>query len=221
MADKQIYMAGGCVAVAILLIDLMIPLGVAAGVPYIIVILLSLNATDQRTTIYLALVCTFLIIVGYIASPEGGVMWQVLFNRLLAVFAVWTTAVLAIRQLKKERQLNQEYVKNIKIAQEIQIRLERMTVLKTTMRTVLDIVGNFLNNLQLIRIKIEQRHHLTKTELNQLEHLIQDTASKLRKLADIDSIQEKEMAGGMAGIDFENSRVNREAPTDNERNSFF
>ena len=88
MADKKIYMAGGCVAVAILLIDLMIPLGVAAGVPYIIVILLSLNATDQRTTIYLALVCTFLIIVGYIASPEGGVMWQVLFNRLLAVFAV-------------------------------------------------------------------------------------------------------------------------------------
>jgi len=209
MADKKIYLVCGSVAIIILLIDLSIPLGVAAGVPYVLVILLSLSATEQRTTLFLAILCTVLIITGYFASPEGGIMWQVLLNRMLAVFVVWTTAILSIHQLKKERQLKEEQVKSIKMAQDIQIQLEKMSILKATMRTVLDIVGNFLNNMQLVRLKIESKQQLSESEIDELEHSIHDTAEKLRELANVESIKEKEMAGGLPGIDFEDSNTNQ------------
>lgn len=209
MADKKIYLVCGSVAIIILLIDLSIPLGVAAGVPYVLVILLSLNSSEQRTTLFLAILCTVLIIAGYFASPDGGIMWQVLLNRMLAVFVVWTTAILSIRQLKKERQLKEEQVKSIKIAQDIQVQLEKMSILKATMRTVLDIVGNFLNNMQLVRLKIESKQQMTEAEINELECSIHDTAEKLKKLADVGAIKEKEMAGGLPGIDFEDNNANQ------------
>jgi len=203
MTDKRTYLICGCFAVVILLIDLSIPLGVASGVPYIIVILLSLSATNQRTTVFFAILCTLFITLGYFASPEGGVLWQVLFNRALAVMAVWVTAILALMQLKKERQFNEERIKTIKLSQDTQLQLEKVAVLKATMRTVLDIVGNFLNNLQYIRLQIETNKTLTQEELKLLDTLIHDTSSHLKKMAELESIKEKKMAGGLMHIDYE------------------
>lgn len=78
-------------------IDLLLPLGVAGGVPYVAVVLISLRTNNVKFTIYIAILCTLLTMLGYIYSPEGGVLWKVIMNRALALFAIWVTALLAIK----------------------------------------------------------------------------------------------------------------------------
>lgn len=93
------------ISIALFVFDLLLPLGVSGGVPYIVVILLSLKTDNLRYTYSLAGICTGLIIAGFLLSTEGGVLWQVLLNRALAIFAVWVTAVLSIRYRKSRQQL--------------------------------------------------------------------------------------------------------------------
>jgi hypothetical protein len=74
--------------VSIFSIDLFIPLGVAAGVPYVSVVLVSLWIPKNKFTIGIALVSSVLTILGLFYSPTGGEMWKVLFNRSLALFVI-------------------------------------------------------------------------------------------------------------------------------------
>ncbi len=91
-----LYLACGVLAIAILGIDLAIPLGVAGGVPYVAVVLISLWAPDKRFTVLVAVICSILTLVGFLYSPDGGKMWQVVFNRMLALFAIWVTAFITL-----------------------------------------------------------------------------------------------------------------------------
>jgi len=75
-------------------LDLSLPLGVAGGVPYVAIVLLSFWAPGRNLHITMALICSLLTVAGYYLSPAGGEWWQVLFNRLLALFAIWITAIL-------------------------------------------------------------------------------------------------------------------------------
>ena len=107
----KLYLACGLLAGAILLIDLAIPLGVAGGVPYVAVVLLSLWSTRKRFTVTVAVVTSILTVAGFFFSPSGGEMWQVLFNRGLALFAIWVTASLTllrkVAQAKREQAVRQ------------------------------------------------------------------------------------------------------------------
>ena len=91
-------------------VDLMIPLGVAGGVPYIAVVLISLRSENVQFTIYISILCSFLTILGYFFSPEGGEFWKVMMNRALAIFAIWVTAILSIKIIRETQ-------KEIKILQ--------------------------------------------------------------------------------------------------------
>jgi len=93
-----LYFGCGLLMLIILIIDLAIPLGVAGGVPYIAVILLSLWSPQKRITVIVSVICSILTIVGFFISPPGGEMWKVLFNRALALFAIWVTAVLTLQR---------------------------------------------------------------------------------------------------------------------------
>ncbi|TDJ70103.1 MAG: PAS domain S-box protein [Proteobacteria bacterium] len=88
-------------AAAVFVVDLWIPLGVAAGVLYVLVILVSSALPQKNTVIFLAIVCTALTIVAFFVSPEGGELWKVVFNRVLSIFAVWVTVLLSL--VTKER----------------------------------------------------------------------------------------------------------------------
>lgn len=83
-------------AILFLIIDLAIPLGVAAGVPYVTVILLSLTSKQQATTWIWACICTLLTVIGFYASPIGGEVWKVVSNRILAIYAIWAVAIVSI-----------------------------------------------------------------------------------------------------------------------------
>ena len=91
--------------IVIFTIDIMLPLGVAAGVPYIIVILTTLYIPDKKPTVTFALITSALVIIGMFASPTGGEEWKVLFNRSLALFAIWSTAFIIILRKKSMLEL--------------------------------------------------------------------------------------------------------------------
>ncbi|MBT3558404.1 MAG: PAS domain S-box protein [Rhodospirillales bacterium] len=90
----KLYAVSVTVAALILIFDLYTPLGVAAGVPYVGLVLLGWWFPTDRSIIVLAVVGTVLTIVGYAMSPSGGIEWFVAFNRGLAIAVIWTTAII-------------------------------------------------------------------------------------------------------------------------------
>jgi hypothetical protein len=85
-----------------------------------------------------------------------------------------------------------------------EIQAQRLRVLKATMRTVQGIVGNFLQGMQLFLL--EAPSSMPEKSLAMIDDLIQDTASKLRALGNLQSTPEREMAGGVA-IDYGKGRA--------------
>ena len=80
--------------VAVFILDLSLPLGVAGGVPYVAVVLLGWWSERTAYIFLLGAVSSVLTVAGYYLSPEGGIHWVVLTNRFLAFFAIWVTAAL-------------------------------------------------------------------------------------------------------------------------------
>jgi hypothetical protein len=80
-----------------------------------------------------------------------------------------------------------------------EIEEQRLRVLKATMRTVQDIVNNFLNNMQLFRMEAEDGP-LSVESLKLFDDLINETAEKLKALGDSESVVEYKMASGIGTV---------------------
>jgi two-component system, LuxR family, sensor kinase FixL len=90
--------------IAIFLVDMVTPLGIADGVPYVAPVLLSVWLRTQRWTLAMAIAATALTILGYFVSPRiDAVEWEVLPNEFLAIFAIWITAVLGLTWMRTSR----------------------------------------------------------------------------------------------------------------------
>lgn len=87
------------------LLDLAFPLGVAAGVPYVGVVMLGWWSGRRDVVALYATLSTGLIVLGFFWSPQGGIEWVVLVNRFLALSSVWTTALLLILILRGTEEL--------------------------------------------------------------------------------------------------------------------
>ena len=116
------YLIWLCLIVAgvIFLIDLTLPLGVAGGVPYVLVILIALSVSQRNVIIYMALLCSILTVLGYYTSPLGGEHWKVLANRSLALFAIWVVALLGLARRKSMDALKEAH-------DQLEGRVERRT----------------------------------------------------------------------------------------------
>ncbi|MCP3986253.1 MAG: PAS domain S-box protein [bacterium] len=81
-------------------LDCFMPLGVATGVPYVAVILVSLRLPSSREVLYFALGCSVLALLGIAVSPGpgGAELWKVGANRILALFAIWATAAVGLQR---------------------------------------------------------------------------------------------------------------------------
>ncbi len=104
--NAKIYFVSALLAIIIFIIDLELPLGVAGGVPYVMVLLFTLWSSKKSITIHFAIICSVLTIIGFYFSPSGGEEWKVLTNRILALFAIWITAILTLQ--RKEIEKNRE-----------------------------------------------------------------------------------------------------------------
>jgi diguanylate cyclase (GGDEF)-like protein len=88
------------ICVAVFAFDLHFPLGVAGAVPYVALVLVGLIAQQPRAIIILAILASIMTVLGYFFSPSGGIYHVVLVNRGLALFAIWTTAIVSYIHLK-------------------------------------------------------------------------------------------------------------------------
>ena len=82
------------VSIAVFLLDMSFPLGVAGGVPHIFAILIGRWFMDRRQVAYIILIAIVLVIAGYFLSPSGGVFWVVIINRAIALIAIIATGSL-------------------------------------------------------------------------------------------------------------------------------
>jgi len=97
------------VSASFLVFDLSIPLGVAAGVPYVAVVLLGAWSRMRHGILMLAVVSSLFTTLGFVLSPPGGLAWMVLTNRGLALFAIWVTAILLLQRRNAEQALQQAH----------------------------------------------------------------------------------------------------------------
>lgn len=93
------------IAVGIFGLDLLVPLGVAAGVPYVAVVLLGAWLPWRHSIIGLAAIGTAFTVLGFLFSPAAGIAWVVLTNRGLALLVIWVTAILMLQRRAREEKL--------------------------------------------------------------------------------------------------------------------
>ncbi len=86
-------------------LDLSLPLGVAGGIPYVIVVLVSLGQGRSGRTIAFAVVASILILADVATAEFRADPWIVLVNRSMALLALWTVTVLALQRLSQEQQI--------------------------------------------------------------------------------------------------------------------
>jgi signal transduction histidine kinase len=93
--NVQIVLACTALAVGIFAIDVAsLPLGVAAGVAYVAVVLISLMLPRWQYSFIVAGGVSILTILGFLLSEPAGIPWMVVANRLLALAAIWLTAII-------------------------------------------------------------------------------------------------------------------------------
>src|ERR1044071_4854912 len=83
-----------------------------------------------------------------------------------------------------------------------EIEAQKLKTLQATMRTVHDIVNNFLNNLLLFEMDL--RDSVPSDRLDGLDDLIQETSLKLKALGEVVTVEEQQLAAG-AGIAYSRS----------------
>ncbi len=84
-------------AIGILVVDQRLPLGIAGGMPYVLVIGLTTRLSGNKPSWFWAAACSALTILGFFLSPAGGLLGHVLANRALAILAIWFTALMVVR----------------------------------------------------------------------------------------------------------------------------
>ncbi|NLF31528.1 MAG: hypothetical protein GX591_11665 [Planctomycetes bacterium] len=100
---RTLWVTAAALAALSLAADVALPPGVAGGVPYIVIVLLSLWSPRERMTIVAAVAGTVLIFAGIFLPPPGDLAWEVVVNRSLATFALWVTAVLILVRRAADR----------------------------------------------------------------------------------------------------------------------
>ncbi len=167
-------------ACAFFFVDAYIPLGVAGGVPYVAVILISLWSANRRSVVYIAIFCSILTITGYYISPEGGELWKVLANRFLALFAIWVTAILGLLIKRAElriRRLNEDLRKHAAELEAANRELESFSYsVSHDLRTPLRAIDGFS------RILLDEHSEKFDDEAKRLFDIVRTNTRKMDQL---------------------------------------
>lgn len=102
---RVVLLFGCVVAAAALVFDLWLPLGMAGGLPYVVLVLLGFWASGPGPVIALALAGSLLTVLGFVLSDPGSPTWVALTNRGLALFVIWSSALLVVLQKRKQNEL--------------------------------------------------------------------------------------------------------------------
>jgi len=104
--DGALAGIAAALCLAIFVIDLTLPLGVAGGVPYVAPVMLGVGSSRRRLVTSVAVAATLLTLIGWGLSPQGiDAQEYVVANRLIALFAIWATAAGVRIQIQTQQRL--------------------------------------------------------------------------------------------------------------------
>lgn len=97
------------VGATMLIVDLLLPRGVGAGVPYALLVLVGLSFDSSRPSIVAASAATVLIVAGLLLSPPGEVSLAFAgVNRGIALLVTWALTLVLLRNKTTKRLLREE-----------------------------------------------------------------------------------------------------------------
>ena len=168
--------------VAIFSFDLHIPLGVAGGVPYIAVIFVSLWSPKPNFAIYLAIICSFMTLLGFYFSPPGGELWKVIFNRSLALFAIWITAILSLKWKRHEDEI---------FSLKSKMEKEKEKIYLATIHGAQHITNNLLNELKIVEFEIKNHPDFDKEVSSMFNDMLVNANTLIKDLSSVEKIEEE------------------------------
>ncbi|WP_192035107.1 hypothetical protein [Halomonas sp. YLGW01] len=177
------WMRYGSVAALIglvFVVDLQLPRGIAGGEPYVAAVLLALWTRDSRGVVGVAAICTLMTVLGYYFSPPGGEPWQVLLNRLLAIFAIWVTAILSISWMRKTEELHT-------MARE----REKEKIYLATLYSAQHIINNLINQLYYVKMEAEKCPEFPQASIVVFDRVLEEGEALMVQLSEVDDISEE------------------------------
>ena len=126
----------------ILVIDRAVPLGVAVGIGYLLVMALCWFAPWPRQIIAVAIICSVLNVAGYFTSGADIPLWIAEVNRAMVIAAIWLS-VWVILQHHKMQDQTAHLTDSDRLSREAQIRL-----------------NDVLNNADAVIISVDRDHRI-------------------------------------------------------------
>jgi len=182
--EIKIYIISAILIATIFIIDLQIPLGVAGAVPYVFVILVTLwsQKPNIRLVISLAVVCTFLTLLGFYFSPSGGEIWKIIFNRILAILAIWITATLTLKWKIHEQEI---------LSFKNKMEKEKEKIYLATIHGAQHITNNLLNELKLVELEIEKHPEFDKEISSMFGEMLTEANDLIKELSSVNEIDDE------------------------------
>ncbi len=108
LAPQRSVVAAVLLALGVFALDLLLPLGVAAGMLYACPVLLVLAVADRRRITAVAALCLALTVVGGLLAPAHGAAWTTVVNRAVSVGLIAATALTVLLYRRTAGALAQE-----------------------------------------------------------------------------------------------------------------
>ena len=83
---------------------------------------------------------------------------------------------------------------------------ERLDTLHATMHTVQDVVNNALTGMQQLRMEAQSCQSVQPDTLATFDRIVEDTASRLRVLGNLDTVRERRTSSGVSFIEYPQPR---------------
>lgn len=144
--ERQYLLASFFLATALFITDLFLPLGIAWGIMYLPLVIMSLWAPRRGYVFGMAIVASLLTLSGLFIpfKQTGAILWMGYTNRTISLLAIWMTAVIAHAFRKRELTFRSELESRIE---------ERTSELKTLNKNLLGEMEERREAQEMIRVE--------------------------------------------------------------------
>lgn len=116
-----LYLACAALMVAILYLDLQLPLGIATAILYSGVVLLSLGSTNRKFILVVAIVASLFTIGAFFVKSPIDDIGKAVANRGLALFSLWVACYLGLQKQVLEEKRAKMLTEREKALEEVRV----------------------------------------------------------------------------------------------------